>query len=93
MKDLRCVTLHFYFKIIDADIFGGEGTEGYATTSSGECIGSSNKTFDEMVSREGFNKICDAYRELLSGQMDVPVENIIPISRDEYKENIEEDEE
>ena len=93
MEDLRCVTLHFYFKIVDSDMFGGEGTIGYITASNGEALGSKKLPFDDMVSLEGFNSMRDAYRKLISCQMEVPVEKIIPISRDEYKENTEEDEE
>lgn len=92
MKDLRCVTLHFYYKIVDSEMFGGEGTVGYVSASNGESLGSEKMPFDEIVSIEGFNSTCDAYRKIISYQMDVPLEKIIPISRDEYKDNTEDEE-
>lgn len=93
MEDLRCVTLHFYFKVLDAELFGGKGTKGYAATSANECLGSEEVSFDKMVSLKEFNKICDKYRKCISVQMKVPEENVVAISRDEYKENTDEDEE
>ncbi|MGL5330183.1 MAG: hypothetical protein ACRDD7_13010 [Peptostreptococcaceae bacterium] len=91
MKDLRCVSLHFFFKVTDSDMFGGKGSVGYAATSVEKCIGSPNRSIDEVVAAECFDKTCNSYRSLLSTQMNVPLDSIVPISRDECNECTEED--
>jgi hypothetical protein len=80
MEDLRCFTLHFFFEIKDAEIYGGKGTTGYA-----------EMTYDKATNAEAFT--ADSYIEhsktnaqILANQLHVPVENIAPIHRDKYDE-------
>ena len=82
--DLRCHTLHFYFKIDDSEIFGGEGADGYVAYE----IEKATKvpTIDEE------KELADSVRTGLSEMLKVPIDKIIRISRDEYLENTEEEE-
>lgn len=91
MQDLRCISLHFYFKVLDADLFGGEGTEGYTAFTSEECIGTPKKTIDNITSLEGFNSTSEIIRKSIASQMGVTIDKVIAISRQEYKNNIEEE--
>lgn len=86
MEDLRCYTLHFYYRIKGADLFNGE--DGFSTCSLEEAIKNM-----ENITINKFNEISNDYRALVAKQCKVPIENIIPISRDEYKENTEEEDE
>lgn len=89
MEDLRCISLHFYFKVLDADMYGGEGSIGFAGCSANECI----KDIDNCTTVKGFDVISEKYRAYIAMQMKVPTSKVIPISRTEYKNNTEEDEE
>lgn len=92
MEDLRCVSLHFYFKVLDSDMFGGEGTVGFTSCSANHCDGGS-KGIEYAVSLEGFNKTRDCYRDFMAEQLNVSKDKLVPISYKEYMENTEEDEE
>lgn len=77
------ITLVFYFEIIDAEIYGGDGEVGYAEQKI-DLITSdlSNIKLQEAAksTREGFAKLCK-----------VPAENVRIISRAEYEDNTEDE--
>lgn len=91
MKDFRCISLHFYFKILDAELFGGTGSEGFVKTGVCESIGSADRPIEEIISLNGFNRISNKYIELLSKQMKISKDKVIQISRDEYLENADDE--
>lgn len=93
MTDFRCFSLYFYFKVLDADTYGGKGSVGYTRVVLDESTGSEKLPIDEIVSTEGFKKISESYRKITADLLEVPLENIISISRDEYNDADDEGEE
>lgn len=89
MEDLRCMSLFFHFKILDAEIFGGEGTTGYTRASMEECTSG----LDKVTTKEGYIEVSKIYQNLFSDRLEVSKNKVILISRDEYEENTDEDEE
>jgi len=83
MEDLRCHTVHLFFKVLDSDMFGGDGTIGYVNSNAGECW--------PIPSEEVEKNHTEKMRKIFADQMEVPVDKVIQISRDEYRENTEED--
>ena len=65
------MSLGIYFEVKDAEIYGGEGTVGYAAT----IVDISLSGYAESQ-KEGMAQFCH-----------VPVEKVRVISRDEYEEN------
>ncbi len=85
MRDLRCYTLHFFFQVEGAKLYNGE--TGYVASSFDQCT----KEMEGNSTVEGFNKVSECYRELIADQLKVPIEQVIPISRDCYDSNTEDD--
>lgn len=81
MKDAS-MSLGIYFEIKDAELYGGEGTTGYAATIV-------------EISIEGlhadFEKYADSQLEAMASMAKVPKEKVRIISKDEYEENTEEE--
>lgn len=74
----KVIDAQYYFKIIDSELFGGEGSTGYAALS-----------VEKKVSKEDYEKEIEEYRHSLSNMLEVKKNNIILISEDEYIENTE----
>ena len=78
------ITLELFFEIKNAELYGGEGTTGYAQLISNLRM-ESMKDFDlqeyAKTNIEGFAKACK-----------IEVEDVQIIPREEYKENTEEGE-
>jgi|GEM_PF-3600721 len=83
MKDLRCHTVHLFFKVLDSDMFGGDGTIGYVNSNAGECW--------PVPNEESEKRHIEKMRKIFADQMEVPVDKVIQISRDEYRGNTEEE--
>jgi hypothetical protein len=85
LRDLRCYSLHFFFQIEGAELYNGE--TGYASSSFEQCT----KEMEKNSTVEGFNKVSEVYRKVVAEQLKVPIEQVIPISRECYEANTEED--
>lgn len=88
IEEIVEATLVFYYEIKDAEIYGGKGTTGYAEQKFGIAIDLEanrfeNINFSEMSKSaiKGFSELCE-----------VPAENIRIISRREYEDKIEDNE-
>ena len=77
MKDAS-MSLGIYFEIKDAELYGGEGTTGYAATIEG-------------LQNADFEKYADSQLEAMASMAKVPREKVRIISKDEYEENTEEE--
>ncbi len=86
-KDLRCYTLHFFYKVEGAELYNGK--TGYVSTSFDQCT----KEMETNSTVEGFNKLSEWYRKLVAEQLKISIEQVIPISRDWYNKNTEMQEE
>lgn len=76
------LSLGIYFEVKDAELYGGEGTLGYAATIIDISVDGLQKAdFAEYVKNqiEGMAKFCK-----------VPLENVRVITRDEYEEETDE---
>lgn len=86
MKDAS-MSLGIYFEIKDAELYGGEGTTGYAATIVEISIeGLQNADFEKYA-----NSQLDSQLEAMASMAKVPKEKVRIISKDEYEENTEEE--
>lgn len=81
MEDLRLFSMHYYYRVEDSDMFCGE--DGYVSSDINYA-----KNYPDL---EEDKKIEQRHKEAFSGMLEVPIENIIRISREEYLENTDED--
>ncbi|HGL5964270.1 TPA: hypothetical protein ACKFJN_002832 [Clostridioides difficile] len=81
MKDLRCISLHFYYKI------STENGVFYANVNFKEATGDINK----MTSLEVFEKMSNEYRTRIAEDVEIDECNVISVSSKEYYENTDED--
>ncbi|MDE6020928.1 MAG: hypothetical protein K2H01_08050 [Ruminococcus sp.] len=77
------VNVHFYFKVHDSKMFGGEGTVGYTSASFNGCT-----AFSEEKVNETYEDIVYA----VAGQLNVDVSKIECVTKEEYDSFDEEDE-
>ena len=91
MTDFRCFSLHFYFKILGANIDGEVEDAIYSKVSLDECVGGDKQSLDEILSLEGFKEMSESYRGICSKSLNVPLENVIQVTRDEYIANSEDE--
>lgn len=84
MKDAS-MSLGIYFEIKDAELYGGEGTTGYAATIVEISI--------EGLQNADFEKYANSQLEAMASMAKVPKEKVRIISKDEYEENTEEEQE
>ena len=77
------ITLEMFFEIKNAEMYGGEGSTGYAEIKEDVCL-ESMKEYDLQKDAEG--KI-EGFAKMLK----VSKEDVRIISRTEYEENTEED--
>lgn len=85
MKDAS-MSLGIYFEIKDAELYGGEGTTGYAATIVEISI--------EGLQNADFEKYANSQLEAMASMASmakVPKEKVRIISKDEYEENTEEE--
>lgn len=82
MKDAS-MSLGIYFEIKDAELYGGEGTTGYAATIVEISI--------EGLQNADFEKYANSQLEAMASMAKVPKEKVRIISKDEYEENTEEE--
>ena len=82
MKDAS-MSLGIYFEIKDTELYGGEGTTGYAATIVEISI--------EGLQNADFEKYADSQLEAMASMAKVPKEKVRIISKDEYEENTEEE--
>ena len=76
------LSLGIYFEVKDAEIYGGEGSVGYAATIVDvPVVGLQKANFTQFVNSqtEGMAQFCK-----------VPLDKVRAISREEYEENTEE---
>lgn len=73
------MSLGIYFEVKDAEIYGGEGTVGYAATII--------DIHPADYRRADFTKYAESQKEGMAQFCHVPVEKVRVISRDEYEEN------
>ena len=82
MKDLRCYTLHYFYKVIDTDLF--EGEDGFLEYKMHKATKVPKLEEDEEIGE----KVKENFAKLLK----VSIDKIIRIDRDEYLENVPEEE-
>ena len=82
----RCFTIHFFFKIIGCKEY--ENEEGYITS---ELSFKRAVIFDFIDTEEKYIEQANKLRIDIAKQCDVPLENIILLTRDEYEELSDED--
>lgn len=80
-EKIRYFTISCYFKVLDAEMYGGIGSIGYACGN----LGFENKMKGEP------RDVVDGLRESMSTLLKVGPENVISISHDEYEANTEDD--
>ena len=80
MNDLINVEIHIYFKVIDADMLGGKGSEGYLEEHFSGIKNIDLEKFD----------ISPLISDIAKG-LNVPDENVIQISKEEYDYNTEDE--
>lgn len=73
------MSLGIYFEVKDAEIYGGEGTVGYAATITDISLSGLQKA--------DFTKYAESRKEGMAQFCHVPVEKVRVISRDEYEKN------
>lgn len=83
MEDLRCVTIHFFYKVEGADLW--DGGIGYI-----KCECEYALKYDGSI--ETYNNLSDTYKAIVGNQLNISLENIIAISRDEYLKNVDDEE-
>lgn len=83
MKDAS-MSLGIYFEIKDAELYGGEGTTGYAATIVEISI--------EGLQNADFEKYADSQLEAMASMAKVPKEKVRIISKDEYEATMTYDE-
>lgn len=83
MKDTS-MSLGIYFEIKDADLYGGEGTTGYAAAIVEIYL-------IEGLQNADFEKYANSQLEAMASMAKVPKEKVRIISKDEYEENTEEE--
>lgn len=76
------LSLGIYFEVKDAELYGGEGTLGYAATIIDISV-------DDMQKAD-FTKYANTQIEGMANFCKVPLENVRIITRDEYEENTDE---
>lgn len=74
------MSLGIYFEVKGAEIYGGEGTVGYAATIVDI---STQQDYRRLISQ----KYAESQKEGMAQFCHVPVEKVRVISRDEYEEN------
>lgn len=85
-QDLRCFTLHFFYEIKDAEIYGGEGSIGYCETSLNKA------TTVKDITPEYFLRLSEKFKTDISLQLHVGIDKITAITCDSYdKETAEDD--
>lgn len=87
MKDAS-MSLGIYFEIKDAELYGGEGTTGYAATIVEISI---VEISIEGLQNADFEKYANSQLEAMASMAKVPKEKVRIISKDEYEENTEEE--
>ena len=81
------MSLGIYFEIKDSELYGGEGTTGYAATIVEISIeGLQNADFEKYADSQ-----LEAMASMAKGMAKVPKEKVRIISKDEYEENTEEE--
>ena len=83
-KPLFNIQVTHYFKIIDAGMYGGADSTGYALVNFNGCK-------LEKCTKEALTTAGEDLRVSMSKELDVPLENIIIISFEEYKEAVGEE--
>ena len=73
------MSLGIYFEVKDAEIYGGEGTVGYAATIVDISLSG--------LQEADFTKYAESQKEGMAQFCHAPVEKVRVISRDEYEEN------
>lgn len=76
---IRYFTITFCFKVLDSDMFGGKGSTGYASTGLG---------FKNELKGNPADAV-DDFRKNTAKMLEVKLENVISVSKEEYEENTE----
>ncbi|VIF91197.1 Uncharacterised protein [Clostridioides difficile] len=82
--DLRCISLHFYYKIVDLDKFEDVF---YSQANLKEVTGD----IYEITSLETFKYYSDCYKKIIAKNLEIDESKVISVSCDEYYENTYED--
>ncbi|EML0725012.1 TPA: hypothetical protein KPF99_003548 [Clostridioides difficile] len=82
--DLRCISLHFYYKIVDLEKFEDVF---YSQTNFKEVTGD----IDKITSLETFEYYSDYYRKIIAKGLEIDENKVISVSCEEYYENTYED--
>lgn len=82
MDSTTTMSLGIYFEIEDAELYGGPGTVGYASTIVDVTI--------RGLQKADFSKYAESQIEGMAHFCHVPVEKVKVISRDEYEEKTDE---
>lgn len=82
--DLRCISLHFYYKIVDLEKFEDVF---YSQTNFKEVTGD----IDKITSLETFKYYSDYYRKIIAKGLEIDENKVISVSYEEYYENTYED--
>lgn len=76
------VSIKMYYEIKGSKMYGGENSIGYSMIEMGQC-----KSLDKLT--EGH---LEAMKEDVAKMLEVPVEKVRMISKEEYEANVEEEE-
>jgi hypothetical protein len=86
----RCFTIHYFFKIIGAEKFKDCNDKGYVYT---ELKFEKANILDSVETEEAYIENGNMLAEKLAGSYNIPKENVILITKEEYEENTENGEE
>ncbi|HBF4616112.1 hypothetical protein I4O28_06140 [Clostridioides difficile] len=78
--DLRCISLHFYYKIVDLEKFEDVF---YSQANFKEATGD----MDKIISLETFKYYSDYYRKIIAKDLEIDENKVISVSCEEYYEN------
>jgi len=88
MENNYCATYHFFYRVEKKAGWGDDHEGNPAAIYTEIKVHKGTKAMTE----EHFNSIHEKYRASMAAQLKVNVDYVIPIGRDEYLENTEEEE-
>jgi hypothetical protein len=82
------ITVHLYFEVMGAKLYGGENSVGYCQTKFPHYF-----ELEEIYTPTNISNLIYNHQIALSNFLNVPIKDIHPISRKEYLSKTEDDEE
>lgn len=81
LRELVNVSIKMYYEIKHSEMYGGEGSVGYGMIEMEQCKKLENLTDEHL----------EAMKEDVAKTLEVPVENVRMIAKEEYEANVEDE--